>query len=225
MVFLGPVQHLLWDRLPGPAAILQQSCSTLRGQGLRGTEQGGKVRLVHGGVCSFLWLQRWQLEVVAGKADWGCWAQCTEQKQSQGMGECGCFCAWTLSVSEPVNNRHFRAALTSKQDPSDFHNYSCPTQRADLLPKGRSCACCWHCRVYRHSYSILIRPWSGSWVCAAFMASCIIPKSILLVLMLQKQFNTKYSLIHRFRLEFLQGMVSEKHLFPPLNYEKFTQNY
>ncbi|KAJ7407869.1 semaphorin 5B [Willisornis vidua] len=28
LVFLGPVQHLLWDRLSGPPAILQQSCST-----------------------------------------------------------------------------------------------------------------------------------------------------------------------------------------------------
>ncbi|KAJ7401818.1 semaphorin-5B [Pitangus sulphuratus] len=42
LVFLGPMQHLLWDWLPGPPAILQQSCSTVWGQGLRWTEQGRK---------------------------------------------------------------------------------------------------------------------------------------------------------------------------------------
>lgn len=80
---------------------------------------------------------------------------------------CGCGRAWTPSFSEPVNIRHFRAALTPKQDPSDLCKYSCPAQRADLLPKGRSCACCWHCRVYGHSYSVLVHSWSGSWGCAA----------------------------------------------------------
>lgn len=129
------------------------------------------------------------------------------------------------SYREPVNIRPFRAALTPQQDPPDLHRYSCPTQRGGLLPRGRSCACCWHCRVYRHSYSVLIRPWSGSWVCAAFTASCTIPKSLLLVLILPKQFKAKYSLTHRFRLEFLQGIVSEKHLLSALNYENFTQNY
>lgn len=38
------LQHYLWDRLPGAAALLQQPHSQARGPGVRGTEPRGKVR-------------------------------------------------------------------------------------------------------------------------------------------------------------------------------------
>lgn len=132
-------------------------------------------------VCSVLGLQYWQwwlgrqIEVVGLNAQ----SRSSPRAWDEAVGVHG------HSYREPVNIRPFRAALTLQQDSPDLHKYSCPTQRGDLLPRGRSCACCWHCRVYRHSYSILIHPWSGSSVCAAFTASCTIPKSLLLVLILQ----------------------------------------
>lgn len=43
VVVLGPVQHLLWDRIPGPPAKLQQPCAAPRGPHLRGQEPGGAV--------------------------------------------------------------------------------------------------------------------------------------------------------------------------------------
>lgn len=173
------MQHVLWDRFPGPAAILQQSRSTLRGQGLRWTEQGGKVRPW----CAQFW------GCSVGSGGWeGRLRWLGSMHRAEAVSEPGRDVAVGVhghSYREPVNIRPFRAALTLQQDSPDLHKYSCPTQRGDLLPRGRSCACCWHCRVYRHSYSILIRPWSGSSVCAAFTASCTIPKSLLLVLILQ----------------------------------------
>lgn len=44
VVIVGAVQHVLWHRLPGPPAKLQQPCSTPRGPHLRGQEPGGAVR-------------------------------------------------------------------------------------------------------------------------------------------------------------------------------------
>lgn len=39
VVVLGPVQHLLWDRIPGPPAELQQPCARATGAPhLRGQE-------------------------------------------------------------------------------------------------------------------------------------------------------------------------------------------
>ena len=43
VVLVGPVQHVLWDRIPGPPAKLQQPCSPPRGPNLRGQEPGGAV--------------------------------------------------------------------------------------------------------------------------------------------------------------------------------------
>lgn len=50
MVIVGSVQHVLWDRLPGPAAKLQQPGAPPRGPHLRGQEPGRAV--------SWLCLQR-----------------------------------------------------------------------------------------------------------------------------------------------------------------------
>ena len=44
VVIVGAVQHVLWHRLPGPPAKLQQPCSPPRGPHLRGQEPGGAVR-------------------------------------------------------------------------------------------------------------------------------------------------------------------------------------
>lgn len=44
VVIVGAVQHVLWHRLPGPPAKLQQPCTTPRGPHLRGQEPGGAVR-------------------------------------------------------------------------------------------------------------------------------------------------------------------------------------
>lgn len=43
MVIVGTVQHVLWDRLPGPSAKLQQPGAPPRGPHLRGQEPGGAV--------------------------------------------------------------------------------------------------------------------------------------------------------------------------------------
>lgn len=43
VVIVGPVQHLLWDWIPGPPAKLQQPCSPSWGPHLRGQEPGGAV--------------------------------------------------------------------------------------------------------------------------------------------------------------------------------------
>lgn len=50
MVIVGSVQHVLWHRLPGPSAKLQQPGAPPRGPHLRGQEPGGAV--------SWLCLQR-----------------------------------------------------------------------------------------------------------------------------------------------------------------------
>lgn len=43
MVIVGTVQHVLWDRLPGPSAKLQQPGAPPRGPHLRWQEPGGAV--------------------------------------------------------------------------------------------------------------------------------------------------------------------------------------
>lgn len=160
--------------------------------------------------------------LAAGSGGWeGRWRLLGSMHRAEAVPEPGRDAAvsvhgHSLSVSLWASDTSELTSLTPNQDPSDLL-----TQRAGLLPEGRSCVCCWHCRVYRHSCSILIHPWSSSWVCAAFTASCTIPKSLLLVLMLQMQLKAKKQLNSQIQAWVFAGHGIRKTSLSPSKLWKF----